>query len=137
MKRREFIAFLGGITAAWPIAARAQRSAMPVIGFLGSGSPGPYASSVTAFRQGLNETGFSEGRNVAIEYRWAEGQYERMARGRILVATPFFTERAVPVDAIPKLKLLVRNALRARAWFSRQGPAWPNFCRCQRTNTKR
>jgi putative ABC transport system substrate-binding protein len=51
---------------------------MPVIGFLGSGSPGPYASSVTAFRQGLNETGFSEGRNVAIEYRWAEGRYDRL-----------------------------------------------------------
>jgi putative ABC transport system substrate-binding protein len=76
--RRHFISALGGVAVSWPLTVRAQQPAMPLIGFLNSASPGPYASYVTAFRRGLNETGFSEGRNVAIEYRWAEGQYDRL-----------------------------------------------------------
>ncbi len=76
MNRRDMIALLGG-AAAWPIAARAQQP-MPVVGFLASGSSGPYEPLVAAFLQGLKETGFVAGVNVAIEYRWAEGQYERL-----------------------------------------------------------
>ena len=79
MRRREFIRFVGGGTAAWPIAALGQQSAMPVIGFLEPTSFDKYAQFVEAFRKGLREVGFVEGHNVAIEYRWAEGEYARLS----------------------------------------------------------
>lgn len=76
MRRRNFIAGLASTIAAWPLAARAQST--PVIGYLHSGSPSPNAHLVAAFRQGLSESGYVEGRNVAIEFRWAEGRYNEL-----------------------------------------------------------
>jgi len=78
MERRAFIVMTFAV-AGWPLAGRAQQKAMPVVGYLGSGSPGPVASLVAAVRQGLSETGCVEGQNVSIEYRWAEGHYDRLA----------------------------------------------------------
>jgi putative tryptophan/tyrosine transport system substrate-binding protein len=78
MRRREVISLIGCAVSAWPLAARAQQKAMPVVGVLSSDSPGPAAANVAALRQGLSETGYVEGQNLAIEYRWAEGRYDRL-----------------------------------------------------------
>jgi len=78
MRRRDFIWILGGAAAVWPLAGRAQQPARPVVGFLNSGSPVPYHHLVAGFLQGLKEAGYADGHNVVIEYRWAEGQYDRL-----------------------------------------------------------
>src|SRR5438046_1737083 len=78
MRRREFIALLGGAAAVWPLTGRTQQSLLPVIGYLSALSERQVAAQLTAFRRGLNETGFAEGRNILMEYRWADGQYHRL-----------------------------------------------------------
>ena len=78
MRRREFVGLIGSMAATWPFSTRAQRTAMPVIGFLHYGSPEAYVHVASAVRQGLRESGFIEGQNVAVEFRWADGQYERL-----------------------------------------------------------
>jgi putative ABC transport system substrate-binding protein len=80
MRRRDFIKVMPGPAVVWPLAARAQQRALPTIGLLSSRSPAVDAPLIALIRQGLNETGFVEGQNVAIDYRWAEGQYDRLAK---------------------------------------------------------
>jgi putative ABC transport system substrate-binding protein len=80
VKRREFITLAVGATASWPLAASAQQPTLPVVGLIGAGSRDAYAELVAAFRQGLKETGYVEGQTVAIESRWADGQFDRLPR---------------------------------------------------------
>jgi putative tryptophan/tyrosine transport system substrate-binding protein len=106
MRRRDFISLLCGGVIVWPLTGRAQQPTMPVIGFLSSGSPGPYQHLVTGFHQGLKETGYVEGQNVAIEYRWAEGHYDRLpamaadlTRRKVNVIAALTTPAALAAEA--------------------------------------
>jgi putative tryptophan/tyrosine transport system substrate-binding protein len=78
MKRRDFVALLGGAAAYWPLATRAQKQAMPVIGYVSAGTPDIFASRVRAFREGLSEEGYVEGRNITVDYRWTGFKYEEL-----------------------------------------------------------
>jgi hypothetical protein len=88
MRRRKFITLLGGAAAAWPVAARAQQAALPVVGFMAGSSPAALSQQVAAFREGLKEAGFIEGMNVAVEYRYGEGQLESISGSRVRSGPP-------------------------------------------------
>jgi putative ABC transport system substrate-binding protein len=110
MRRREFIALVGSVAASWPFAAQAQQAVMPVIGYLGTASPDAWADRLKAFRQGLSQSGFVEGRNVTIEYRWADGHYDRLkelaadlvSRGVSVIVTPASAPAALAAQAATK-----------------------------------
>src|SRR5258705_9021762 len=106
MRRRELIGLLGGAAVTWPLGASAQQAGMPVIGFLNSTSLDGYRPMLHAFRQGLQESGFIEGRNVAIEYRWAEGRNDRLPA----MAAELVRRRVTAIVAMDTASVLAARA---------------------------
>ena len=119
MRRREFITLLGSTAAAWPFAARAQPPVKPLIGFLNSASPSAYAPMVAAFQDALNQMGFVDGRDVAIEYHWAEGDYDLLPW---FAATLVNHKVAVIISGGAQRHWQLRVRLQRSRSSSRQGP---------------